>query len=132
MVNMNLWEKLKSALRENDLEDEWSDIADDICGSSSARVQEWDDEAKRKTCLQKLIDKLELSMTIRCEDGYGGEGGGDDYWGVFSLEIPGTPKEYYRISGSYASFVGPEVDAWDVEHVEPFLKTVTDWRKKRE
>lgn len=57
-------------------------------------------------------------------DGYtGSEGGGEDVWMVFKVG-----DQYFRTTGYYASYDGT---TWDggTEEVEPFEKTVIDYRR---
>ena len=59
-------------------------------------------------------------------DGYtGAEGGGEDVWMVFKVG-----DQYFRTTGYYLSYDGT---TWDgaTEEVEPFEKTVIDYRRVR-
>ena len=62
------------------------------------------------------------------EDEFGGEGEGDSYWAVFSTTDSTGTKQYWRIDGYYASYDGGYYDG-DLYEVEPFEKTVRDWKK---
>ena len=52
---------------------------------------------------------------------YGGEGCGDSYWFVFSLEYE-NEKKYFRRNGWYASYNGYEWN--DYEEVKPVETTI--------
>jgi hypothetical protein len=78
----------------------------------------------------EVVQKLErLGYTVNSVDGYGGEGQGEDYWGIFSLEKDGV-ETYWMLSGWYASFNGAEVELDSLEEVKPKEVTVRKWVKK--
>lgn len=84
------------------------------------------DVYEKDATFQKLAD---LGYTIESVEGYGGEGCGDQYWGVFSLEKDGV-KTYWRLSGYYASYNGAEVDLSSLEEVKKKEVTTFKWVKK--
>ena len=52
---------------------------------------------------------LELGYKVKGEDGYGGEGQGDEYWVVFSVEKD-SEKTFFRLDGWYSSYDGSSFD----------------------
>jgi hypothetical protein len=56
----------------------------------------------------------------------GGEGSAEHIWLVFSV-TNGDSVQYFKKTGYYASYDGSNWDGALVE-VEPFEKTVTDWK----
>jgi hypothetical protein len=56
-------------------------------------------------------------------DRYGGEGQGDTLYVVFELE-----GRYFKFDGYYSSYDGYSWDDGHLYEVEPFEKTVTDYR----
>ena len=70
------------------------------------------------------LEKLGLKFEI--VDGYGGEGEGDDYWGVCKLSDSNGNELCFKLSGWYASHVGAECDSpedWTlVKEVEVITK----------
>jgi hypothetical protein len=69
-------------------------------------------------------DVAGLGVLQYVED-YGGEGQGDDYWVVFSLD-DGTTKRFFRMDGWYQSHAGGEFDG-DLREVSPKAKVITVW-----
>jgi hypothetical protein len=58
---------------------------------------------------------------------YGGEGMGDTYWVVFSLERDGD-KKFFKLDGWYASYNGHEFDNYlDFDEVKQVEKVVKVW-----
>lgn len=70
-----------------------------------------------------------MGYEIRSEDGYGGAGLGEEYWGVFSTTKDGQ-TQYWRFSGYYASYNGAEVEPSSLEEVKPKEVKVIEWVKK--
>lgn len=102
-----------------DSDDEWSELAYSLCGSYHESPEWWE-----------LAKKLrEQGYELKSEDGYGGEGKGDKYWGVFSV-TKDRETTYFRLLGYYASFYGPEIDAYDLEKVTKVPVTTYKWEKK--
>jgi len=98
---------------------EWPEFASELCGSS-CWVPNYSDLNK---------ELLSLDIKIKSEDGYGGEGQGDEYWGVFSVtNFLGTT--YFKISGWYASYSGSEIEAYNLEAVEKVPVQTYEWKKK--
>lgn len=68
--------------------------------------------------------------TLAYVDGeHGGEGSGENIWQVWSVTAD-DEVQYFRKQGYYASYDGSNWDG-DLYEVEPFEKTVTDWRTKK-
>ncbi len=65
-----------------------------------------------------------------CGEQFGGEGQGDDYWIVFSVEKDGD-KKFYKIPGWYSSNYGSELEAYNTFEVKAVEKTVTVWEEVR-
>lgn len=58
---------------------------------------------------------------------YGGEGMGDSYWVVFSVENDGL-KKFFKLDGWYASYNGHEFDNFlDFNEVIQVEKTIKVW-----
>lgn len=53
----------------------------------------------------------EAGIMTKLEDGYGGEGKGEDYWTVYEFSN-GNESVYVQFDGWYASYNGSEVDDW--------------------
>lgn len=74
-----------------------------------------------------LVELAEKGYIIRSEDHYGGEGRGDEYWDVFSVENNGE-KTYFRLNGWYASYEGATFDdPFDFEKVKKVPVQVFEW-----
>lgn len=58
----------------------------------------------------------------------GGEDEGSEYYRVYKLSKD-SDLMYVKISGYYNSYEGVDWSYGDVIEVEPYEKTVTDWRK---
>lgn len=71
-----------------------------------------------------FVDGYSLSV----EDEFGGEGEGDSYWFVFKLVLPNEKEYYVKYNGYYNSWDGTSWDSYEPELVEPYEKTVRDWR----
>lgn len=107
---------------------EWNELAYELSGSYVERgwvITNSDDYSGK---LGGEIAKLGFEFVS--VDGYGGEGKGDKYWGVFSLTKDGKTV-YVMMSGSYASYDGPDLDSTYWTIVEPYEKTVRDWKNVR-
>lgn len=66
-------------------------------------------------------------FTVKIEEQFGGEGQGDTYWVVFSLERDGE-KKYFKLDGWYASYNGHEFeDFYDFYEVKQVEKVVKVW-----
>lgn len=63
--------------------------------------------------------------TLTYVDDYGGEGGGDEYWVVFSLKDDELMR-WFRMDGWYQSYAGGEFDS-NLKEVSPKQKTITVW-----
>lgn len=97
--------------------DYWKETAYELCGSYHEIYE------------HELIAELkEKGYTLKSEDGYGGEGQGDSYWGVFSVTHNGETT-YFKLSGWYASFNGAEVDYRDLTVVEKVPVQKYEWKK---
>lgn len=73
----------------------------------------------------------ELGYVVKAEEHFGGEGQGDQYWLVFSVDKHGVIA-YFKIDGWYASFHGGEYEDpygfYEVEEVEVMIK---EWHRKK-
>lgn len=96
----------------------WDDTAHDLCGSGA--------ELYENNLTKELKEK---GYVLKSEDGYGGEGEGENYWGVFSV-THNNEVTYFRLSGWYASYDGPEVDIYDLEEVHKVPVETYEWRAK--
>jgi hypothetical protein len=63
---------------------------------------------------------------------YGGEGLGDEYWYIFSVEANEGEKKFYKIPGWYQSHYGSEMDTDDTFEVEQKEVVVKQWLKVKE
>lgn len=65
------------------------------------------------------------------EQRYGGcEGDGEEHWIVFRAEKEGESTKYFKVPGWYQSYSGSELE-WDNLHeVEPYERTIRDWKIK--
>lgn len=62
---------------------------------------------------------------------HGGEGSAEYIWQVWSVVNLDTDEiQYFKKDGYYASYDGSNWDG-EIYEVEPFEKTVTDWRLKK-
>ena len=125
-----MYEKVKELIKSHKSSDIWDDIASEFCGSyhSEEQLVSCDsDPDEFKDLIKFLKDK---GITIKGEDGYGGEGYGDDYWGVFSITWNGQ-IEYVKLSGWYASYNGSEVNYWDWTLVEKRPVQTYEWKEVR-
>lgn len=59
---------------------------------------------------------------------HGGEGSGEHIWQVWQIG-DGESAQYFMKTGYYMSYDGSNWDG-DLIEVEPFEKTVTDWKNK--
>lgn len=78
--------------------------------------------------LEGLNGKVIADYKFEIVDGYGGEGEGDDFWGVAKISHIKNESDFIcvRVSGWYASYNGAECD--DPEEwtpVKPVQKTIT-------
>lgn len=101
--------------------DDWRSVASELCGSGH-EVTKLDS----KYCPELLKELFAAGITLISEDGYGGEGCGDEYWGVFSV-IQGYSVTSFKISGWYASYSGSEVDVWDLTEVKKVPIQTYEW-----
>lgn len=63
------------------------------------------------------------------EEVYGGDrGDGEKHWIVFSITEETEKKTYWQIPGYYASYDDAYLNYDEVFQVEPYEKTVRDWR----
>ena len=109
-------------INECEHKDEWKELASELCGSYHG-LQYWD---KDSGLLAELAD---MGYVIKSEDGYGGEGKGDSYWGVFSVKFA-SEVTFFKISGWYASYEGSHIDPYDLDEVEKVEVTKYEWIKK--
>ena len=64
---------------------------------------------------------------VKTVDSYGGEGQGDDFWVVVSVEKEGEVTRYVKNVGWYASYDGGYFDSTKGTEVFPFKKVTTSW-----
>ena len=62
-------------------------------------------------------------------DQFGGEGQGDDYWLVFSVEDSQGVLRYFMAQGWYSSYSGGEYDT--IHEVYPATETITVWKTRQ-
>jgi hypothetical protein len=67
--------------------------------------------------------------TIQEIEHFGGEGQGDEMWKVFSISKDGEKDAYFRVQGFYNSWNGTEWN-YEIDLVQPYEVTVTQWRKE--
>jgi len=87
-----------------------------------------DEYQKDKDLIAELASK---GYKLNNEDHYGGEGQGDSYWNVFSVEHNGETT-YFRIDGWYASYDGSHFDdCYSFYEVEKVPVQIFEWHKKK-
>jgi hypothetical protein len=59
---------------------------------------------------------------------HGGEGQGDSYWVIFSV-TKNDKTRYFKVDGWYASYSGHELEYGSFFEVEPYERTIKDWRE---
>lgn len=65
-----------------------------------------------------------LGCVAELKDHHGGEGEGDQYWGVYSFTDDASNETVYiKFNGWYASYIGAEFEDFFV--VKPVQKTIT-------
>ena len=66
----------------------------------------------KENLLEKPLGKelFDLGYKIEKEDSYGGEGQGDKFWVVFSVEKD-SEKTFFRLDGWYSSYGGATFDS---------------------
>ncbi len=102
------------------------------------KVQKFDEERsseRYETVYQNLHDgeygdkkntvEVPGLPTLKYVDSYGGEGQGDAYWVVFSVD-----NQFFRIDGWYASYDGGELDG-ELYEVFPEEVTKTVYLRKK-
>lgn len=58
---------------------------------------------------------------------YGGEGKGEEYWVIFSVE-----DELFKVDGYYSSWDGSSWDEAEIYKVEPVEVTIIEYQKVKE
>lgn len=74
---------------------------------------------------QSPIEIPGLGTATHIDGEHGGEGSAEYIWQVWKIG-----EQYFQKTGYYMSYDGSTWDG-DLTEVEPFEKTVTDWRSKR-
>lgn len=74
------------------------------------------------------LSKFETFTFEHVERHGGCEGAGEEYWIVFKTINEGT-EQYWFVDGFYMSHEGGNLEWDDLYEVEPYEKTVTDYRK---
>lgn len=74
--------------------------------------------------------KINDSYSITIVEQYGGEGCGDEYWFVFSVDKDGVAESFWKIPGWYQSYHGGEFEFSNVFEVESREVVVKKWFKK--
>ena len=99
--------------------DQWEEIVHDY------EFESYGDEG------DDLISELKnQGYTLAYEDHYGGEGQGDNYWNVFSVEHNGQ-KTYFRLDGWYASYDGSHFDDYfGFYEVDKVPVQTFEWQRK--
>lgn len=88
-------------------------------------LEEWVDETTDEQCDNKFNTDDGSVINLCLIEQYGGEGQGDNYWIVFTLDKNGKDKIAVRRNGWYASYAGHEWN--DYEEVKPVQKVITVW-----
>ena len=98
--------------------DQWEEIVHDY------EFESYGDEG------DDLISELKnQGYTLAYEDHYGGEGQGDDYWDVFSVEH-NAEITYFRLDGWYSSYDGATYnDPYKFIKVKKVPKQIFEWVK---
>ncbi len=101
-------QQFKDTVLSSEYGEQWREIAQDLCGSNGTS------QYVLHTDLWKDLENQGYSIVSVA--GYGGEGEGDEYWGVFSLTYKGE-TQLFKISGWYASYDGATIDEWNIRRV---------------
>ena len=76
------------------------------------------------------IKFYDLGITFSQQEHFGGEGMGDEYWGVGKIEDSFGNAKFFRLSGFYASYHGADCDDYsDWEEVKPVQVIKTEYQK---
>lgn len=117
-----------------ELRDKFISVLKDIeqcslaCECSGSYHDEFDsDTVDEDDWLFKFRDH---GLRVESIDGYGGEGKGEDYWGVIRVTDKVTNQEIYlKIDGYYASYHGADFnDKYDFCLVTEATKTIKYWK----
>jgi len=123
--------QIKALLRYYVNEEEYDpnklDIKEFISDRLMSKIR-WDGE---KCVPRDNIFKINESWQIRGEAEYGGEGMGDEYWRVFSVEKDGETQSYWKVPGWYQSYNGGELEYSEVFKVKPVQVTITKWENDK-
>lgn len=101
-------QQFKETVLSSEYGKQWKEIAQELCGRGAT---------SKHICYYDLWKDLEnQGYGIASVAGYGGEGLGDEYWGVFALTHKGE-TQLFKISGWYASYDGATIDEWNIRRV---------------
>ena len=92
------------------------------------RKEQESDNATGLTIIQEEYSFSVEGHLFKWEEQFGGEGQGDNYWIVFSVEKEGIQK-FYKIPGWYSSNYGSELEVSSTYEVKAVEKTVTVWEE---
>jgi hypothetical protein len=94
-----------------------------VCLNNSIRwIGETFDDTVRGACI--FIN----NFIISCEDSYGGEGQGDQYWRILKVVNTDTNEtKYWQHDGYYASYDGGHYE--NIFEVKPVQETITVWKQ---
>lgn len=87
--------------------------------------KKWRTELDGKTYEGETVEFEGKTLLLKHIDKYGGEGKGDLYWVVFSVQIDDAEPVFVRRNGWYASYEG--VSWHDFEIVKPKEIKTTVW-----
>lgn len=74
--------------------------------------------------------KINETYSLSIVENFGGEGQGDQYWFVFSVNKSGEPESYWKVPGWYQSYNGGEYELSNLYEVEGREVTVKRWFAK--
>jgi hypothetical protein len=117
---MSLIATVKSMLRSADL-----NVLSDFYNSEVNTVFK-DNKYVNDQTLYFLSELINNGISWKFEDGYGGEGKGEEYWSVYSF-TKNEETVYIKFDGYYQSYSGSEYD--DFYQVEPKHVMVTRYQK---
>lgn len=114
---------VRELLKNDDHAEEWGETIRAWCGGSGQKRLREITSYHDGDIFYKLS---KLGYKLESVSGYGGEGKGDQYWGVFRISGNGE-NILFKVSGYYASFAGSTIDVFDWKVVTEKTKTVAYW-----
>lgn len=92
---------------------------------------EFGEALSERSCEDGESIKINDIYSLTIADSFGGEGQGDQYWFVFSVDKDGVAESFWKVPGWYQSYNGGEYEFNGVHEVESREVVVTKWFKKQ-